>query len=44
MTVLNFPDGKVDVVLDYFILSDNVSFDVKDSLKSFLLKLTENVR
>lgn len=44
MTVLNFPERKVDAIMDYLTLDDNVSSDVKDTLKSFLLKLTENVR
>ncbi|XP_056602907.1 thyroid adenoma-associated protein homolog [Triplophysa dalaica] len=44
MTVMSFKDGKVEAILNDFTLDDDVSSDVKDTLKSFLLKLTQNVR
>ncbi|XP_065106767.2 tRNA (32-2'-O)-methyltransferase regulator THADA isoform X2 [Paramisgurnus dabryanus] len=44
MTVTHFSGGKVDAVLNYFLSDNHVSSDVKDTLKIFLVKLTENLR
>ncbi|RXN31244.1 thyroid adenoma-associated -like protein [Labeo rohita] len=44
MTIINFSSGQADAVLKSVVSEDQISSDVKDALKIFLQKLTENVR
>ncbi|XP_026068454.1 thyroid adenoma-associated protein homolog [Carassius auratus] len=44
MTILNFSSGQADAVLKSVASEDQISCDVKDTLRKFLQKLTENAR
>ncbi|XP_059407167.1 thyroid adenoma-associated protein homolog isoform X2 [Carassius carassius] len=44
MTILHFSSGQADAVLKSVASEDQISCDVKDTLRKFLQKLTENAR
>ncbi|KTG32675.1 hypothetical protein cypCar_00004024 [Cyprinus carpio] len=44
MTILHFSSGQADAVLKSVVSEDQISCDVKDTLRKFLQKLTENAR
>ncbi|XP_039515699.1 thyroid adenoma-associated protein homolog isoform X2 [Pimephales promelas] len=44
MTIINLSLGQADAVMKSIVLEDQISPDVKDTLRVFLQKLTENAR
>ncbi|XP_077097436.1 tRNA (32-2'-O)-methyltransferase regulator THADA isoform X7 [Siphateles boraxobius] len=44
MTIINLSLGQADAVMKSIVLEDQISSDVKDTLRVFLQKLTENAR
>ncbi|XP_067295364.1 tRNA (32-2'-O)-methyltransferase regulator THADA isoform X2 [Pseudorasbora parva] len=44
MTIINFSSVQADAVMKCIVLEDQISSDVKDKLRGFLQKLTENAR
>lgn len=44
MTIINFSSGQADAVMKSLILEEQISSDVKDTLRVFLQKLTENAK
>jgi len=44
MTIINLSLGQADAVMKSIVLEDQISPDVKDTIRVFLQKLTENAR
>ncbi|XP_067262845.1 tRNA (32-2'-O)-methyltransferase regulator THADA isoform X2 [Chanodichthys erythropterus] len=44
MTIINFSSAQADSVMKSLVLEDQISSDVKDTLRVFLQKLTENAK
>lgn len=44
MTIINFSSGQADAVMKSIVLESEISSDIKDTLRVFLQKLTENAR